>query len=100
MIRTRPSSADMIAGDGEFLIAISQDELTLLGALLGMVRLGHRPYQQAAMNLLDAIEDITDDQEFCSTALADVQPLLEVREPITFDIIGSYDDTHIIEIIV
>jgi hypothetical protein len=90
----------MIVGDGEFLIAMSRDELTLLGALLGMVRLGQRPYQVAAMNLLDALEDITDNQDFSSDALADVQPLLEVREPVTFDIIGSYDDTHIIEIIV
>jgi hypothetical protein len=90
----------MIVGDGEFLIAISQDELTLLGALLGMVRLGQRQYQVAAMNLLDALEDITDDQEFSSAALADVQPILEVRDPATFDIIASYDDTHIIEFIV
>jgi hypothetical protein len=99
VIRTRPSE-DVIVGDGEFLIAMSQDELTLLGALLGMVKLGQRQYQVAAMNLLDALEDITDNQDFSSDALADVQPILEVRDPNTFDIIANYDDTHIFEFVV
>lgn len=100
MIRTRPTTEDLIAGDGEFLIAMSQDEITLIGALLGMVRLGQRQYQQAAMNIMDALEDLTDDQDFTTTALVDVQPQLEVRDSNTFDIIARYDDSHIFEFIV
>jgi hypothetical protein len=99
VIRTRPSE-DLIVGDGEYVIAMSIEEITLLGALLGMVKLGQRPYQVAAMNLLDALEDITDDQDFSTNALADVQPILEVRDPNTFDIIANYDDTHIFEFVV
>jgi hypothetical protein len=98
MIRTRPSTLDMIVGDGEFLIAMSQDEITLIGALLGLVKLGHKQYEQAAMNILEALEEITDDSEFCNTALADVQPVIDIRDPQTFDVIAQYDDTMIIEI--
>jgi hypothetical protein len=87
----------MIVGDGEYVIAMSIEEITLIGALLGMVKLGQRPYQVAAMHLLDALEDVTADVDFSSNALADVEPILEVRDPNTFDIIARYDDTHIFE---
>lgn len=98
MIKTRPTPEIQIAGDGEFLIAFSQDELTLLGALLGMVKLGHRRYEQAALNIIDALEEITLDSDFTLTCLEDIQPTLEVRDPVTLDIIAEYDDTHLFEI--
>ena len=98
MIRSRPSIKDFIAGDGEFLIAMSREEITLIGALLGMVKLGHRQYQQAAMSILDALEEVTDDEDFSLTALLDVQPTLEVRDPQTFDVIAQYGNDHVFEI--
>lgn len=90
----------MIAGDGEYLIAMTHDEITLIGALLGMVKLGHRPYQVAALNIMDALEEITLDEDFTTTALMDVRPVLEVRDSNTLDVIAMYDDDYIFEMIV
>ncbi len=100
VIRTRQEPGLEVYGDGEHIIAMDQMQLELLAAFLGMVKLGHRPYQQAAMRLLDAIEEITDDVDFCSYALAEIEPVLEVHDPNTFDIIAQYDADHVIEIIV
>ncbi len=100
MIRTRPTQEDEIAGVGEFKIAMSFEELVLISSFLGMVKLGVRPYQQAAMNLIDAIEELTADQDFTSFALSEIQPVLEVRDPSTFDIVGEFTDDHIFEFVV
>lgn len=98
MIRTRESQEIPIAGSGQFVIAMNIEEIMLLGALLGMVKLGHRQYEQAALKLMDALEEITDDPDFTLTALMEVRPTIKVHEPDTFDVIAEYDETYVFEI--
>jgi len=98
MIRTRSNSSDTIAGDGDFIIAMSIDELILIASLLGMVKLGQRPYQIAALNLMDSLEELTADKDFTLTALSEVQPTFEVLESTGFTTIAEYDETYIVEI--
>lgn len=97
MIRTRPD--EDVAGYGDILIAISQEELELIGAMIGMIRLGKTPYQSAAMRLIDTMEQVTLDDDWTSTALGLVAPVLEVRDD-DFDIIARYDEDHIFEFVV
>lgn len=102
MIRTRKDPADdiNIVGTGDFVMALDIAQLELLGALLGMVKLGHSPYQQAALEMLDMLEELTGDDEFTSYALGEVMPVIEIHDGDSFDVIATYDDDHIIEIIV
>ena len=100
VIRTRDLPGPDIYGDGEHIIAMDQMQLELLAAFLGMVKLGQRPYQEAAMRLLETIEEITDDVDFCSYALGEIEPILEIHDPDTFDITAQYGPEHIIEFIV
>lgn len=97
MIRTRPTENE-IAGDGDFLIAMSIEEVMLIGSLLGMIKLGPRPYQQAALNLMDALEELTGDSDFTLSALTEVQPTVEVHEPVSYNKIAEYDESYIFEI--
>jgi len=102
MIRTRKDPADEIeiVGTGNFIMALDTDQLELMGALLGMVKLGPAPYQQAALKLLNYLEELSGDSEFSSYALGEVMPVLEVRDSDSFDIIAIYDDDHIFEFVV
>lgn len=102
MIKTRKDPADdiNIVGTGEFIMALGTDQLELMGALLGMVKLGKSPYQQAALELLNYLDELTGDQEYSSYALGQVMPILEVHDGETYDIIATYDDDHLIEFLV
>lgn len=98
MIRTRFTPEDEIAGTGDFIIAMSIDELILIGSLLSLVKLGQRPYQIAALNLMDTLEVLTADQDFALTSLTEVQPTFEILDPNGFEKIAEYDETYIVQI--
>ena len=93
MIRTRQDFEDdlAIAGNGEYVIARTLEERQLMSALVCMTKLGQRPYQKAAYNLLEAIEDLTDDSDFAVNALDDIAPVLEVIDPADGSTAMTYD---------
>ena len=101
MIRTRKNTFEEIniEGSGPFIIAMSADELELIGSLLGMVRLGKSPYQLSALNLIDVLEKVTGDREFTSTAISAVMPVLEVLND-SFEVVAVYGDDNIFEFVV
>jgi len=102
-IRTRANPldmTDMVVGHGPHIIAMSDEQLELLAALLGMVKLGSvRPHQIAALELLDSIETLTDDPDYPSRALALIQPMLEVYDD-QYTMVRRYDADYNFEIIV
>lgn len=102
MIKTRKAPEDElnIVGTGEFIMALNTDQLELLGALLGMVKLGQSQYQNAAFEMIDLMEELTGDDEYSSFALGQVMPIVEIHDGESYDVIATYDDDHIIEFIV
>lgn len=102
MIKTRKAPEDElnIVGSGDFIMALNTDQLELIGALLGMVKLGRSQYQQAAFDIIDMLEGLTGDEDFTSFALGQVMPILEVHDSDSYDIIATYDDDHIFEFLV
>lgn len=73
-IRSRPDDDSEIAiGSGEFLIAFSDEQLELIAALLWCTRLGNRPYEVAASEILDILE-IVKGVNFPQNAFAAVCP--------------------------
>lgn len=88
-----------IVGDGPFIIAMEQDELELISALLGLVRLGHNQYQRAALRLMNSIEAVSADADFFSYALDQVQPVIEVFDD-TRTVMARYDKDSDLEIVV
>ena len=100
VIKTRKDSGPQIVGSGDFIMALTTDQLELIGSMMGMIKLGHTPYQQAALDIMNMLEELTGDDEFTSYCLGVVQPVLEVRDGEDYDIIATYDDDHIFEFIV
>ncbi len=97
MIKTRKDTELNIAGNGEHLVALTADQMELIGAFLGMVRLGSGScYCEAAFDLIEIFEKINDDEEYTSYCLEAVKPILEVRGD-DFEIIATYDDDHLFE---
>jgi hypothetical protein len=102
MIRTREHldfDENTPCGKGPHVIAITDAELELIAAFCGMVKLGHRPYQAAAMKLIDTIEELTGDVDFTSYALAEIEPVLEVRDD-NYNLIETYDSSDIFAFVV
>ena len=99
VIKTRKDPGVNIVGTGDFIMALTSDQLELIGALIGMVKLGDRPYQEAAFEIIEMLSDLTGDDEFTSFCLGTVQPVLEVHDD-DYDIIATYDDDHIFEFVV
>ena len=100
VIKTRKEQDIAIIGDGEFIIALTSNQLELIGAMMGMIKLGNRPYQKAAYEIICMLEDLTGDDEFTSFCLEAIEPILEVHDGDDYDVIAMYDDTHIFEFIV
>ena len=98
MIRTRPQSELGIVGNGEFIVALDKAELQLISALAVMCRLGSGTYEEAAVRILDKIEDVTGEIDFGLEALVDISPSFSIRDPLTLDVIAEYDEDFIVEI--
>jgi hypothetical protein len=99
MIKTRKDPADQIVGHGDCIMALTTDQLELIGAMMGMIKLGRSPYQEAAYQIIDMLEELTGDDEYTSYCLGAVQPILEVHGE-NYDVIATYDDDHIFEFVV
>ena len=99
MIRTRPDFDDStpIAGNGQYVLALDQEELELIAAFVGMVKLGQRPYEEAAFRILDAIEELTDDPDFSLDALNEIQPTVEILDGSTCNTVAEYDYSHVFQ---
>ena len=100
VIKTRKEQEIEIVGNGPFIMALTSEQIELIGAMMGMIRLGQTPYQQAALDIMDMLEDLTGDDEFTTYCLGEVMPILEVRDGVDFDVIATYDDDHIFEFVV
>lgn len=103
MIRTRPNFGDSepaVFGSGQYTIAITQEQLELIAAFTGMIKLGARPYENAAFDLLTTIEELTGDVDFPSYAINEIQPTLRVRDPNDLSIIEAFDADTIVEFLV
>lgn len=62
-IVSRPE--DQVAGEGPYSMRLSFEELELLAALLYVIRIGDGIYQDAALQLLTTVEELSDgDHEF------------------------------------
>lgn len=74
--------------DQDFLGALDFEELQLVAALLGQVKLGMvGNYRLAALSLIDKIEDYVGDEHFISEAGQAVQPIV-----LTMDAHGNPTD--------
>jgi len=99
-IRTRPSQNGIEIAPGETLLILNQEQVELIAALLCMVKLGHRPYQNAALELSEMLDELNGNVDFGLECLASVNPKFNILDPDTLDIVASYDDDDIIEIVV
>lgn len=100
MIKTRKDSGPQIVGKGDFVMALTTDQLELIGAMMGMIKLGQSSYQEAAFEIIDMLDELTGDDEYTSYCLGAVMPVLEVHDGDDYDIIATYDDNHIFEFVV
>jgi hypothetical protein len=75
-IRTRHSKDEMMMdapGTGDILIRVSQHQLELIAAVLFVTKLGPRPYEQAALEMMSTIEDVfCDDPDAIANAFINV----------------------------
>lgn len=97
------ASGPEIIGTGPFVMAMTAEQLELLGSLLFLVKGGQSPYQAAAMELCDNLEVLSCDVDFCLYSYESVMPTIEIRDVDTLDVIAIYDNNtgdHIVEIIV
>jgi hypothetical protein len=62
---------DEPAGEGEFTLRMTVEELQVISAMLYVTRLGPGTYQRASMKLMGTIEQITD-KDFQARAADDV----------------------------
>jgi hypothetical protein len=95
MIKTRPTLDDLIAGTGDYLVALDLEELKLIGAILGLVNLGHSGYGDVAHNLVMTIEEAADDPEFCLNSLEEISPKFNVHDPESYEVINIFDHDDI-----
>lgn len=83
---------DLIPGSGEYVFAVTHEELELISALVGMVNYGiGRPYREAAFRLSNTIDELVDDADFSLTSATKIGPQFEVHDPDTFDVIQVID---------
>lgn len=88
MIRTRLQPKDVIHGSGEYTISVTHDELQLMSSILYLMAMGYTPYRVAAGKLLTTIEAVTKDDSFGEAALEEVNPLFNIHDEDTYDIIS------------
>lgn len=92
MIRTRPDLKEMIAGDGEYIIAVTQEQLQLIAAYCGLTTLGlNRPFREAAADLMQTIVDAMDDEDFLQDSLELIQPTVTIHDSNTWSPLETYD---------
>ncbi len=99
MIKTRKGSTEQVYGIGPNKLALTNEQMELIGALMGTIKLGYSKYQEAAMGIIDMLEEITGDDDYTSYCLDAVGPILEVYDD-EYNVIATYDDDHIFEFIV
>ena len=100
VIKTRKDPITNIVGNGDFIMALTAEQLELIGSMMGMIKLGNSPYQEAAYEIIEMLSDLTGDEDFTSYCLGAVLPILEVHSGDDYDIIATYDDDHIFEFVV
>jgi hypothetical protein len=101
MIKTRNTidTIDVHGGDGDIVIAVTAEELELMGAMLCMIKLGHRPYQKAAKKLLDTLTEVSGDSDYSLSCFSVIDPCLEVSDML-LNTIAVYDSDNIFQIVV
>ena len=78
---------------------MNDHELQLVGALLGLIKMGFSPYKQAAAKLLETVEEASNDPDFCINALNTIEPQIQIYDD-DYALIQTYDSDTTIEIIV
>lgn len=81
-------------------MGMTADQMKLIGAMMGMIKLGKSVYQQAAFDIINMLDELSRDDDFTSFCLGEVMPVLEVHSSDDYGIIAVYDDDHILEFIV
>ena len=69
------------AGDGEFTLQVSREELELIASTLYITRLNGGKYGYAARSLLDTIDEAVGLTDWAMQAYDNVSPIFEVELP-------------------
>ena len=91
MIKSRPPlQSATVAGKGPYTINMTYESLELIGALVSLVKLGHHnKHRRAAYELFEALEELTNDCDFSCDALERVQPVFEIHDADTYDVLDQ-----------
>lgn len=95
-IRTRPAPpGPTIVGRGVYKIGLTYEQLQLLGAFLSITKLGFTTYQEAARQLIDILEELTDDSDFAVDSLGVVLPRFQIHDDSTYTVLQTVDATNV-----
>lgn len=94
-IHTRPSTAGAsnVQGTGPITIRVTATQLELMASLLFITKLGVRPYEQAAFELLTTIEEVLG-QDIAADSFMVVAPEFDVIDD-NCNVVATYEAENI-----